>query len=523
MLQSFRVRNLRAIKDTGIVDLKKLSVVVGKNSSGKSSLLRVLPLLRQSVEQRTKGPILWFGRLVDFGDFEGACRDGDVKRGIQFDFEVRHRTRRHSLLRPPHLRPASDVFVFTPGRTQDIHVSLDMAAEVNGTSSYIRGLFIRIGGDEVQIRFSSEKRVASVHINGEPIDLDENHHWDASDGAVLPKIRVIGEYRTVDEDGDVDVFWDEVDDPFGDHLLDAIRSIAHGRTSHQTLESIAARLKYADEKRFYRFLTTLSVLPTGFSERVVALRASSDQIARLRRAVLMVNLWKLIEIIDDELGAFAKSITYVEPLRAVAERYYRQQDLAVDEVDSRGANTAMFIASLDDFRKKRLSQWMRLNAGFDVAVESSKGHFELKVIGQDGRPRNIADLGFGFSQMIPILLHVWSRSQQFQGGEPMVIAIEQPELHLHPDYQARLADVFASALQRINSSTNLIFFVETHSDHFVNRIGSLVASGKLKSDDIQVLVVEEQGGISSVTHVNFDSQGFLGSSWPLGFFTPSSV
>ena len=64
-----RIRNLRSLEDTGPIELRPLTLLVGKNSSGKSTLLRVLPLLRQSIEVDTAGPLLWFGRYVDFGSF----------------------------------------------------------------------------------------------------------------------------------------------------------------------------------------------------------------------------------------------------------------------------------------------------------------------------------------------------------------------------------------------------------------------------------------------------------------------
>ena len=58
MLKSIRLRNLRSFPnddDAPYVDLKPLTVLIGKNSSGKSSFLRSLPLLRQSVEANTTG------------------------------------------------------------------------------------------------------------------------------------------------------------------------------------------------------------------------------------------------------------------------------------------------------------------------------------------------------------------------------------------------------------------------------------------------------------------------------------
>ena len=67
-MDSIRVERLRCLAYTGDIKIKPLTILLGQNSSGKSSFLRVFPLLKQSIESRTSGPILWSGRLVDFGN-----------------------------------------------------------------------------------------------------------------------------------------------------------------------------------------------------------------------------------------------------------------------------------------------------------------------------------------------------------------------------------------------------------------------------------------------------------------------
>ena len=95
-MKKLRIRNLRSLEDTGEIELRPLTLLVGKNSSGKSTLLRVLPLLRQSIEVDTAGPLLWFGRYVDFGSFVEAVRSGAVPSEVtlELSFVVDRRRRR---------------------------------------------------------------------------------------------------------------------------------------------------------------------------------------------------------------------------------------------------------------------------------------------------------------------------------------------------------------------------------------------------------------------------------------------
>ena len=60
-LKSVQIKNVRSLRDTGEVPLASVTLLVGRNSSGKSTFLRVFPLIKQSIRKRTSGPLLWVG------------------------------------------------------------------------------------------------------------------------------------------------------------------------------------------------------------------------------------------------------------------------------------------------------------------------------------------------------------------------------------------------------------------------------------------------------------------------------
>lgn len=103
------------------------------------------------------------------------------------------------------------------------------------------------------------------------------------------------------------------------------------------------------------------------------------------------------------------------------------------------------------------------------------------------------------------------------------LAIEQPELHLHPAHQALFADVFAEAVSSTALNTNSpaqYFLVETHSEAMINRLGELIGRGVVNADDVQVLIfgdMSENLTSSELSVAGFDEAGFL-KNWPYGFF-----
>src|SRR3982751_6200493 len=88
MLNAIRVRNLRSLHDTGLIRIRPITILVGENSSGKSTFLRTFPLLKQSAETNTRSSILWFGKYVDFGDFDQAKARTSKSKEIIFSFEI---------------------------------------------------------------------------------------------------------------------------------------------------------------------------------------------------------------------------------------------------------------------------------------------------------------------------------------------------------------------------------------------------------------------------------------------------
>ena len=177
-------------------------------------------------------------------------------------------------------------------------------------------------------------------------------------------------------------------------------------------------------------------------------------------------------------------------------------------------------------------------------MKTAGGHSSLNIETEmNGQSRNMADVGLGYSQIAPVAIQLWAASQRITNrsmfnrirsasGQILrdagsIVVVEQPELHLHPAYQAKLADVFASCIQNPALSdmptqrrANLRILAETHSPNLINRIGEIIMEGGLSSNDVQVLVFEpdsEQAAATNIRIATFNDKGIL-QNWPIGFF-----
>lgn len=93
ILEKIQIKNMRSLSDTGLVSLSPITLLVGENSSGKSTFLRTFPLIKQSICKRTDGPLLWacdIDDYVDFGSFsETVTNDGSNEITFRFKFSTR--------------------------------------------------------------------------------------------------------------------------------------------------------------------------------------------------------------------------------------------------------------------------------------------------------------------------------------------------------------------------------------------------------------------------------------------------
>jgi hypothetical protein len=412
-----------------------------------------------------------------------------------------------------------------------VHASLTLGTDSLDEVGKAKSFSVNLGSDTVEVVLD-QTGVRSIIVNSEIVSLTSNRRWLLRAGKIFPIPLVVKEEPFDDEQGTRRTYLTHDLRPFSDNLVDALTHFFHGNTSRETIAEFASTLLYAGENQFFEQLKERGSISSTFQANISVAGPKTEWVEKIRRAVLLSSLSGIIQRIDTELVDFATSVKYVEPIRATAERYYRHQDLAVDEIDSRGENAAMFLDSLQPWEADQLKTWMLQHLGFYASVEKGSGHVQVQITSRDGAPQNIADLGFGYSQLLPVILQVWKSLAQshyvllLKSDARPVLAIEQPELHLHPQFQAQIADVLAAVLSesRTRGGTRGLspaVFLETHSEHIVNRLGQLIGKGRLKSSDVQILVVADgEEGISSVKNVTFDENGFLGDEWPVGFFVP---
>lgn len=509
-ISSFRATNFRGFLDTSHIALRPVNLLIGKNSIGKSSFARLWPIFAQGAKLQKRTPVLWNGDLVDFGTFKNVisrhCNSSEI--GFEFKIDVE----KFDILPNNRMaRPGTKVRHL--GERQFIF-KIALTREVNDPArTRCTGFVIKSEHFDIKYSFDANGALIESVCNGISAKPSSGHIQQKSIGFLLP----LTEYFTTVSDAVVPSY-----SPHYLQLQAFLRQQLHQRLSTEKIRDITLRLNaIGTPQELLLYCESLSIEYKTWKDFLVLARQMPHLLRMFHGYATLAASENLIRDIDFSLRQHFSAVSYLRPLRAIAQRYYRKQELAVDNIDSEGANLAFFLESLPVTQLARLNVWLKETIDVEVILDGEEGHVMITLHDfSTGRSDNIADMGFGFSQVLPLAVQAWlsssphARSVGRVTNEYAILVWEQPELHLHPAMQRKLARLIA---RTITLKKGISFIIETHSQSIINEFGDLILEENFKSEDIQALLFTQNGDAETViATTGYDNDGQL-IDWPLGF------
>ncbi len=519
MIDSIRIQNFRSFRDTGFIKLNKLNILLGTNSSGKSSFLRSFPLFTQSIKKNLRGPISWFDySSVDFGDYETAkWRYADISDDIIFSY----------IIKKPFL-PSINYWYYesyasiSTDTVNDVELALHYRNDVVGT--FVNKIVLIL--NDITYQFSIDERGSSVRFNidGKDVNIGKWRWSQSTSNGMMPLWRPV-----LEKDSSATM---EIADYLYKMAVDALKKHCNKRLKNYS------RLNFVISNwtnNHSLFLDTLRLQTQLMSLSNVAFTWNQDdpEFLLLSDKISPFYIYQLLRLLNQELSNFYETCRYIAPIRAEANRFYRSQGLNVNEIDSYGKNLAEFVSSLSDKSKDSYEDFCQRVLGQKVMTNSFQGQSSI-MLSSDNIKENLVDVGFGYSQILPIITQLWlsiNYSQYFKPrglayvrkGRANCVLIEQPELHLHPAMQAKIADAFIEFVKWSAEKKSQFYslIVESHSQAIINRLGRRIREGEISPDDINVILFEKSRDYKEtlIRQIGFNRRGQL-NDWPYGFFDP---
>lgn len=164
---------------------------------------------------------------------------------------------------------------------------------------------------------------------------------------------------------------------------------------------------------------------------------------------------------------------------------------------------------------KKIQHWINLLfPGRSISVEDYEELVKLKIK-RGGVADSIQDVGFGFSQILPIIVQAAALTHK------QTMIIEQPELHLHPRAQVAFSQFLVEACR-----DGKRFIIETHSEHILRGLQLAISNNSIndrlgiKKDDLKVYYFPSEPDARAF-EIEINNDGELVDGWPAGFFDES--
>ena len=418
-MESFRLFNVKSFEDSGEIKLKPITILVGKNSCGKSSLLRFPAVLKQTAMYGgLNPPVSFFGDTIDYGNYEDIVYRKDTTQKISFSlsyaFDISGNTR-----------------LFTDDRTMVIgrrdkktdvrKVTLTVTLSRNDKQVEVHRVELCICNSPISCLIKNDNEGGySLSLNG----YYENN-------SLMP---INARLFFADDEVIFDKFF-----PIYEGSEEVIQNIAKTiglviKDEHELEEIVRLclhRERYNPRKQF--------VPKEDYNEII------NIYYAFVYSHSIMTLFHRLFA------SEFNNRVSYIGPFRIVPERIYRDSESSKKDVGVRGENVSDILIYNSHSQGmsivSKVSELLNEYFGYSLCVkELENQYYQILLTDAHSVKSNITDVGFGISQVLPIIMQICLSAEKAKSGKtPMIndiILIEQPELHLHPAAQACLANLF---------------------------------------------------------------------------------
>lgn len=523
MIKNFEFENYKAFQK-GSINVKPITIFIGGNSSGKSSITHLPLLFYQTLNNRLTNRIQGRknifdinGSVIQMGNTKALIKNKDINNILSFKFSFTNNTNFNK-----KITKIIDSFHESIWETVRIYSlflgnSLGNKNDFLDINSILRNHHKWNMNDKKKFREQMINSLKKIREMVEKIEkIEKTEKTEKTENLLLLKRYSNSKKNFVNRDeikSHEDYLWSS-------ELIDVLEKIKEKEFI------LGISLKYIEERRDFfvkkisiiiqESTSTKDLLTFEFDheqydlinvtsshikqEAISKYKSSLNKIFNFRKGKSIFDLIckdpllsndpffpKILRsFLDVFFDAFQSSFSesafnYVGPLRDYPRQYYLRTE---NRNSTKMANFMLTEILIDnpDLLKK-VNYWLNVFSTKIEIDETNENIRRIKVIRNNlDCDLDISNIGFGVSQILPVIIETILS----QSGS--ITIIEQPELHLHPNMQGMLVDFFIDAIQNSTDPSNIDkkLIIETHSSMLLNRLRLRIAQNKIQKNDVAI-------------------------------------
>lgn len=506
----YRVQNFKLLKDVPLIEIKPLTFLFGPNGSGKSSFISSILLFRQFIlPEKDYYYSAELNSDFSFGEYKDIVSFHDDKERICFEFV---------------LGGAEELKGFAK-----IFYNPDPGEKRPNFSHNLYELPEKLGVKLYFEKNAERKDLMNLiaweiddHSSGFNYYFEDTNHPQKIGNLKLGRISKKEVNENADKDGLKEIILNSTTEEI--EALDKAFSFAF-----QFVEDIRRILDKGQEVENETFYSNDNLIKKNKYQIVNKIRSIfSDQTLNeydiLSKEIRDIrNIFTLINFSDKMIGPYYnyiisclknsfRVIQHLKNIRFEFPRGFSKGDKKNTDDENIIIDNLISVAN-DKSKLKLLNKILvRLNLG-DKFILTTKEGISNGFVLKDGVKINIADMSSGFKQIFPIILKILSSRDRD------IFLLEQPELHLHPKLQTDF--ILALANKEHGFLGHKRFIIETHSEHMIRKVQTMIAKSEIKKEDVAVYYFGNNEVAAQVRKLELEDNGFFKEPWPDGFFDES--
>jgi predicted ATPase len=543
MIEKIAIKNYKAFRE-GALKIKPITILLGTNGAGKSSLIQLLLMLTQTFNSSKlkRTSLLINGDLIKMGEIKNIFHNLKTNIPIEISFDIKEINYQRNFDRVSEnigelhyfldktyvaLSPAETSLPKKLSRSFRYHPTFDLSIETDAKKvfSKLRSLKIKINNQSKRIGKEDFNKIMFQQSNFFRNKETQNNFYSPEQKRIVfgftPVLQAFDFFKKV-----IECNCEKISIEFIFGVNKKNDGIETRGIKIIGLEKILLEYSYKHVKRGKHHQLKSDIFDNKILEKYSSKFGNAIDLNNLEYTYRPYSLFALrrnyfvemlIEFVTSSVSMIReslnyKNINYVNPLRDYPRRYYFQDDFYSPSTLSR-----LDMIQLIDLLKERpdikkyVNSWLKkFNINVDISLieevisKIKVNHFGLHL--------DLTDVGFGISQILPII------AQCYLARPNTITLIEQPEIHLHPKMQADLADLFLETC-KINQETRN-YIIETHSEYLLKRLRRRISEGAISSQDVCVYFIHpktETENFAKLEEIIISEKGSF--VWPKEFYS----